>query len=222
MGVVIDHDDLDYRKRWESAGANGWNGAFYYSKEIVKYIIPRITTDRNWLTINTYGKCLDHSIVFIHNNLHPENYDWLKRYKDLVLVCGIPETMSKVKHLGTPIYLPLSVKKSDVVKYKVPLKTKEVAFAGRASKRNGTNLPMGCAQLYGLPRTRLLAEMARFKTILAVGRTAIEAKILGCKIGYYDPRFPDPSIWKILDSSQAAKILQKELDKIDGKNDGTK
>lgn len=67
-----------------------WNGAYYYSCEIVKNIIPRVETDRNWVTINAMGMCKDHSIVFIHNNTRPQLYDWLKDYKDLVLVCGIP------------------------------------------------------------------------------------------------------------------------------------
>ena len=50
----------------------------------------------------------------------------------------------------------------------------------------------------------------------AVGRSAIEAKCLGCRIKPYDKRFPDPRIWKVVDNKDAAKILQRELDKIDG------
>ena len=220
MGVVIDHDYSGYRQNWHNARANRWNGAFYYSKEIVKYIIPNVKTDRNWLTINTKGACLDHTIVFIHNNKHPENYGWLAGYKDLVLVCGVKSTMHKVAHLGKVIYLPLSVCVEDVEKYKRK-KTKEIAFAGRAEKANCTNLP-GCERLQGLPRTKLLPEMAKYKKIYAVGRTAIEAKILGCEVLPYDPRFPDPSIWQVLDCKEAAKILQKELDKIDGNNNSAK
>jgi hypothetical protein len=71
--------------------------------------------------------------------------------------------------------------------------------------------------LSGMPRALLLAEMAKYEKVYAVGRTAIEAKILGCEILPYDDRFPDPEIWQILDSSKAAEILQKKLDKIDKK-----
>ena len=216
--MIIDHNHPLYRARWRASGTNRYNGAFYYSKEIVKFIIPRVKTDRNWITINTRGVGLNHAIVFIHNNLHPEYYKWLKRYGDLVLVCGVPETCEKMKELGKTIYLPLSVDVESVAQYKRP-KTKETAFAGRASKRCGVK---DCDYLMGLKRQELLPAMAEYKNIYAVGRTAIEAKILGCNVLPYDPRFPDPDVWEVLDCAEAAKMLQKELDKIDGKDNGTK
>ena len=58
--------------------------------------------------------------------------------------------------------------------------------------------------------------MARYEEIYAVGRTAIEAKILGCKIKVYDERFPDPNFWKVIDCAESAKTLQQILNKIDG------
>lgn len=211
---IIDHDDLRYRARWADCNVNRFNGAFYYSKEIVKNIIPLVKTDRNWITVNTLGIGYDHSIVFIHNNKHPERYEWLTKYKDLVLVCGVPETCEKVKHLGKAIYLPLSVDVEYVKRFKAE-KTKDCAFAGRLIKKRGLELPINCDILGGLPRTKLLPAMAEYKTIYAVGRTAIEAKILGCEIGAYDPRFPDLSIWKVIDNKEAAKILQDKLNEID-------
>lgn len=214
MSLVIDHNNPSYRTRWNSANVNRFNGAFYYSKEIVKNIIPRVKTDRSWILVNTYGVAFDHSIVFIHNNKNPQNYKWLKGYKDLVLVCGVPETCDKVKHLGKAIYLPLSVDVEYVEQFKTK-KTKEVAFIGRPAKRNNIDFSEPVDYIEGLPRTKLLKEMAKYKRIYAVGRCAIEGKILGCKIETYDPRFPDPSIWKVVDNKEAAKILQKELNKID-------
>lgn len=187
------------------------NGALEYSKEIVKYFIPNIKTDRNWVTINLAGHCYDHSIVFIHNNLTPELYEWLKDFDDLILVCSQPETMEKVKEYGHPIYLPLSVDVKEVEKYKTA-KTKARAYAGRKDKyasRNARN----CDRLEDLPREELLARMAEYYSVYAVGRTAIEAKILGCRIAPYDPRYPDINRWQILDSMDAVKILQEELDK---------
>ena len=225
--MIIDHDNAAYRERWRESGRNKYNGAFYYSKEIVKYIIPNVNTDRNWITVNTKGEGADHSIVFIHNNLYIDNYEWLSEYKDLILVCGVKETKKKVKHLGKPIYLPLSVN-VDYVKQFVTEKTMDVCFAGRPAKRyiydqrrkiEEIEFPAGTVFLEGLDRESLLKQMAKYRKVYAVGRTAIEAKILGCEVLPYDPRYPDPSIWKVLDLKDAAKKLQKELDKIDG---GTK
>lgn len=212
--MIVNHDHRKYRATWEHISVNKWNGAFYYSKEICKNIIPRIETDRNWITINVPGEGLDHSIVFIHNNLHPEHYDWLAKYKDLILVCGIRETTSKVKHLGKAIVLPLSIDVEYVKQYRKE-KTKEVAFVGRPAKRNNITFPPEVDIIEGLPRTKLLPAMAEYKKVYAVGRTALEAKVLGCKILPYDPRFPRPERWKVLDNLEAAKILQEKINKID-------
>lgn len=192
------------------------NGAYLYSEEIVKYFIPKIKTDRNWVTIRKVPYCYDHSIVFIHNNLNPYFYDYLKNYKDLVLVCGVPETCEKVKHLGKTIYLPLSVCVKDVEKWKTK-KTKDTCYAGRKGKFASCNVDLSTPHVESLKHEEFLKEVAKYKKVYAVGRTAIEARILGCKILPYDPRFPNPEVWKIMDTSEAIKILQTELDNIDGK-----
>lgn len=213
--LIINHDNPKYRKKWKTLGPNKWNGAFYYSKEICKYMIPNVDTDRNWITINVPGEAADHSIVFIHNNLFPEHYDWLSDYKDLILVCGIRETAQKVRHLGKTIVLPLSIDVNYVKQFIVEEKTKEVAYVGRPNKRFGYEFPPGTEFLEGLPRTKLLPELAKFKKCYSVGRLAIEAKALNVKVLPYDPRFPRPSRWKVLDSLDAAKILQEKINKID-------
>lgn len=212
--MIIDHNHPEYRKKWINLGKNKYNGAFYYSKEIVKNIIPNVQTLRSWITVNIKGIGCDHAIVFIHNNLRPENYDWLAKYEDLILVCGVPDTVEKVKHLGHAIYLPLSIDVENVKCYGKP-KLKKAAFVGRKAKRKGIKLPKDVDIIEGLPRTKLLAEMAKYKEIYAVGRTAIEAKCLGCEIKPYDPRYPDHDLWKVLDNKDAAKILQNKLNKID-------
>ena len=213
--MIINHDNPKYRDKWKLQIENRWNGAFFYSKEICKYIIPEIKTDRNWVTVNVYGQAFDHSIIFIHNNLHPERYAWLKEFRDLILVCGVPETIDKVRHLGTPIYLPLSVDVPYVENYILPYHEEDIAFVGRQSKRREYNFPDNVDFLENMPRGELLTEMAKYKEVYAVGRTAIEAKILGCKILPYDPRYPDPERWQILDSRDAAIILQEELDEVE-------
>ena len=221
--MIYDHTHSWYFAKWKYSGNNRWNGAYYYSIEIVKNIIPNVKTDRSWVTVNIpyqnrvpqFDACAEsHSIVFIHNNLHPENYDWLSRYDDLVLVCGIPETMDKIKHLGTPIYLPLSVDVEYIKQFQRP-KTKEIAFCGRKAKSGGHDFLPGTDFIHGMQRDKLLSVMAEYKKVYAVGRTALEAKVLSCEILPYDERFPDVSRWEVLDNSDAVKILQKKLDEID-------
>ena len=213
MGRIIDHTQVSYANLRQISTEHAHNGAYYYSREIVRNIIPRIRTDRNWVTINRYGAGLDHAIVFIHNNLNPEKYEWLNRYNDLILVCGIPETCPKVEHLGKAIYLPLSVDVAEIEKYKCE-KTRGTAFFGRRSKANG--VPMGTDVIGGLERAAFLRLMAKYRRVYAVGRVAIEAKVLGCEVLPYDDRFPDPGRWEIMDNTEAAEILQKKLDLIDG------
>lgn len=213
---IINHNHQRYLRKLDRIQNNKFNGAYYYSKEICEIMIPLIKTDRNWITVNIPGAGMNHSIVFIHNNLHPEHYEHLARFKDLILVCGIEETVSKVAYLGAAIYLPLSIDVEDVKRYERP-KTKDVAFVGRKAKRklDGIELPEGIDYIEGLPREKLLPAMAQYRKVYAVGRTAIEAKTLGCEILPYDPRFPDPSRWEVIDTREAAAILQEKLNAID-------
>lgn len=203
--MIISHESESYHR---PRNTSKWNGAYYYSKEIVENIIPLVKTDYNWVTINV-EEAADHSIVFVHNNLHPEHYDFLKQYNDIIMVVGVPETAPKVAHLGKTIYLPLSVDVDDVAQYRCE-KTKDVCFVGRPVKFDGTKA-MG-DYIGGVPREQLLSRLAHYKQAYAVGRCAIEALVLGCEILPYDPRFPDPSVWKVLDNKDAAAILQHELD----------
>ena len=217
MTKIIGTDHPVYKSKWKNLKQERFNGAYYYAKEIERNIIPKIDTDRNWVLLNVRPFAFNHSIIFIHNNMYPFIYDWLGStgFRDLVLVCGVPETCEKVKHIGRTIYLPLSVDVKEVEQYKTR-KTRGAAFVGRQPKRNGITFPSDTDFIEGLPRQELLQEMAKYKTVYAVGRTAIEAKILGCNIEPYDPRFPDPSIWKVVDNSEAAAMLQERLNEIDG------
>lgn len=212
-GTVYGVDSREYRLRRANMGSDMHNGAYYYAVEIERRIIPNVQTDRAWVTLNNVG-CEDGAIVFVHNNLHPENYDWLSDYDDLVLVCGIPETVEKVSHLGTAIYLPLSIDVEEVMSYAMPKTRRKACRFGRPGKveKASRNADRVC----GLPRGKALNLVAQYESCYAVGRCAIEARALGCKILPYDPRFPDPSIWKVIDNLEAAEILQRELDRIDG------
>lgn len=214
--LIIDHNWPEYKVRRQNMAGGRFNGAYYYSREIVRNIIPRIKTTRNWLTVNNYGPCPNHVIIFIHNNKTLGNYEWIREQniQDAVLVCGVPETCAKVAHLGKAIYLPLSID-TEAVSAHQKTKTKQVAYIGRLAKIEGTDLPKNIECIAGLPREALLDEMAKYRKVYAVGRCAIEAKALGCEVLPFDPRYPDPNIWQVIDNQEAANILQQELDKID-------
>lgn len=205
---VFSHESPEYVTPKEE------NGALLYSKEIVKYFIPNIKTTRNWVTIRQVPFAYDHAIVFIHNNLNPSFYDYLANYHDLILVCGVPSTCEKVKHLGRTIYLPLSVPVKEILKHKRH-KTESVCYAGRRNKFASCNVALSIPHVSSLSHDDFLDEIAKYRSVYAVGRTAIEAKILGAKILPYDPRFPDPSVWKIVDTFDAIKMLQDELNYLD-------
>lgn len=218
--MIIDHTHPLYVKKRNSMSEDGkHNGAYYYSKEIVKNIIPNVKTDRNWITIRLPEMTVhpDHSIIFIHNNRNPNYYSYLKNYKDCILVCGMPHTAENLRFFGRTIYLPLSVDVKQVEKYKVKKKTKEIAYAGRKMKLSYYNnrVPSGVDILSGMSQSKLLQEMAKYKKIYASGRTAIQAKILGCEVLPHETNYPDTSIWKVLDNRDAAKMLQKMIDEID-------
>lgn len=220
--MIIDHKQPEYKKARKRIGSNKYNGAYYYSREIVKNIIPNVKTDRNWITIKVGEKGVSHSICFVHNNLTFENtYEYMRKFDDVIYVVGLPDMLERAQKFGKAIYLPLSVDVEYVKQFETE-KTKQTAFVGRPDirprikKEYGVELPENIDFIEGLPRDRLLKKMAQYKEVYAIGRTAIEAKILGCKVLSYHPRVPDPDIWEIIDNKDAAKMLQEELNKIDG------
>lgn len=219
--MIIDHTNPIYAKKRNSMSKDGkYNGAYYYSKEIVKNIIPNVKTDRNWITIRlpemTHHP--DHSIIFIHNNRNPNYYSYLRDYKDCILVCGLLNTAENLRFFGKAIYLPLSIDVKSVEKYRVKNKTKEIAYAGRRLKLMYQNnrVPVTVDVLSGMPQSQLLREMAKYKTVYASGRTAMQAKVLGCKVLPHETNFPDSRVWKVIDNLEAAKMLQSMVDRIDG------
>lgn len=225
MDKIIDTTNPDYKdycKIFHHNGDGAYNGAYYYSKEIVENIIPLVETDRPWDTLGLRcAKSMDHAIVFLHHNLDWDRvYGWLSRYDDLVYVCSTEATYewASQQRNGHAILLPLSVDVGYVKQFRTK-KTKDACYAGNRwsfkEKDLAKYLDQHVEVLPNMPRDELLAVMAKYKDCYAVGRTAIEAKILKCKIKVCDSRFPDPDYWKVLDNKKAAKMLQKELDRID-------
>lgn len=205
--MIISHLDKDYKPPCE-------NGANIYSQLITKYFIPNINTDYNWVMINV-GKAADHSIVFIHSNLNTaKKYDYLKNYKDLILVCSQKSTCRAVENLGKTIYLPLSIDVDYVKSFDKHVKYQQACYAGRANKNGTDDLKRKHVDfLSDISHEELLTRMAFYKYVYAVGLTALEAKVLGCNVLPYDSRFPDPSVWVVRDIKDMIPTLQALLDK---------
>lgn len=209
--MIFSHESPEYRDNVRNKN----HGAFYYSEEIVKYFIPTIKTNRNWVTVGYDGKCFDHSIVFAHSNLYPHVYGYLEQFNDLILVCSWYQQMEAVKQWGKPVFLPMSVDVEYVKQFRRE-KDRDICFAGRMEKcTDALRYTPGLDFISECSREKLLTEMARYRRVYAIDRVAIEAKILGCEVLPYDKRFPDPDFWRVIDSREAAVMLQDILDKVD-------
>ena len=226
MAKIIDTTDPNYKaycKNFHQGGSGAHNGAYYYSLEIVKNIIPNVKTKRPWDTLGMkFLRSCDHAIVFLHNNKNPEKtYDWLLQYKDLVYICSTDKTMewAQKQKNGHSIFLPLSVDVEYIKQFKTK-KTKEACYAGNRWKFKERDLkryiPEGVDfPPKNLPREELLKLIAPYKVCYAIGRSAIEAAVLGCEVKNCDHRYDDIQ-WEVFDNLDAAKMLQRQLDHLDG------
>lgn len=222
MPEIIDHTHPESVRLQNSIGKHKWNGAYYYSVEVVQHFIPNIVTDRNWITIRAGEVCLDHSIVFVHDIWRfEEKYGYTFPYEDIVYVVSMPDMLERVGRHGKVVYLPLSVDVQYVERFKRE-KDRKLGFFGRTEWRENWlqgafEFPKGTDFVGMVPREELLWTMARYEQAYAVCRTAIEAKILGCEVLPFHQRFPDVSQWEVIDSRDAARMLQSKLDEIDGR-----
>ena len=216
--MIFDYHDPGIKAMWEASGDQRWSGAYYYDEEIIKYFIPTVKTDRHWILYNNPGCGWPHSIVFIHNNLYVWAYQWLKDLPDILLICGVPATLEWASEIADCAYLPISVDTQYVEQFKVDKKTKDTCYFGRKSKLEALGIDVGDVDfICGIPREEALPLLAQYENCYCVGRSAIEAKILGVNVLPYDPRYPDVDLWQIYDSRDAAKELQDILDEFEGR-----
>ena len=226
--MILDHTHPEYMKRRRETGNGKYNGCYYYSKEIVENIIPRVETKRDW---NTVGRNMegmhDGMIVFLHDNSTPWNYGWLKLYKDLILVCSSKYTKLSVAYSGRTILLPMSIDTEYVKKFRVAKKTKDTCFVGNVWVKNSMTDPNSVSRVPGkvdffssLPREKLLRKLAQYRRAYAIDRCAQEALVLGCELLPMETRYScDPVEGGVLDNRDAASLLQRKLDEIDRRND---
>lgn len=195
------------------------NGAYFYSKELYERVVPFIKTKRPWCLINVKNQCEDNAIVFIHNNKSPERYYWLEPYKNLILICSQIKTLNAMIEMFPQfhvVYLPLSIDVDYVKQFKVKRKSKNTAYFGRLEK-----IPEEIAEddtidkIYGLDREELLKTLAKYKNVYAIGRCAIEAKVLGCKVKSHEGEYVNTS-FDVIDNKEVIPELQRLINEIDG------
>lgn len=214
MTTIISH----LTPEWTKLKIPHQNGAYWYSKELLERIVPKIKTDRNWVLINAEHSCVDHSVVFIHNNAHPERYEWLAPYKDLILVCSTIKTLETMIEMFPQfhcIFLPLSIDVEYVKKFKAKRKTKKVCYYGRLEKcprklmRDNEVVKLGDGD-----RDELLKELSKFKTVYAIGRCALEGLALGCKVIPHKGEYENTT-FILRDNLDVIPELQRLLNEID-------
>lgn len=222
MTRIIDTSDpnyIAYCKIFHPKGSGVYNGAYYYSKEIVKNIIPNVNTNRPWDTLGMrFLRSADHAVVFLHHNLdHDRVYRWLQRYKDIVYVCSSHVTLEWAKQQpnGHAICLPLSIDTEYVSQFKTE-KSKEACYAGNLWAFKESDIKKYVPKDVdfppkNLPREELLRFIAPYKACYAVGRTAMEAELLGCEIRNCDSRY-EGWTWHPRDNWEAAQELDAMLE----------
>lgn len=206
-------------QEWKDTHVGMANGAYHYSKELLENVVPHIKTNRDWVLINVDNQCSDGAIVFIHNNKNPESYSYLGQYKGLILVCSQIKTLKTMVEMFPKfhcIYLPLSIDTTYVKQFKAKRKSRKVAYFGRESKcpvniENDKNI----VKIYGKNRDELLKEVGKFKKVYAIGRCAIEAKCLGCKVLPHEGEY-DGVEFKVIDNKDVIPELQRLINEIDG------
>lgn len=215
--MIIDHNHPEYVKLRKKTGKGKYNGCYYYSKEIVDNIIPRVKTTRDW---NTVGRELegmhDGMIVFLHDNATPWHYDWLKNYDNLVLVCSSQYTADSVKYWGHIVKLPMSIDTEYVKQFRTK-KTKDTCFVGNSWVRaNSNRIPDNVDFFSSMPREELLKAVAPYRKAYAIDRCAQECKVLGCELLSLETRYHCDDVGKVLDNRDAAEMLQQILNVREG------
>ena len=86
------------------------NESVYLSTQI----IPKIKTDRSWVTINLSPLCEDKAIVFVNSS----NIAYLKNYKDLILIYKDDTRTKELEQYGKVIILDIfnsNIAKEDII-----------------------------------------------------------------------------------------------------------
>jgi len=216
---TLDTKDPIYA-RWMNRGLEGsHNGAYYYAKEIEDLILPHIKA--NVFVVTTGGtvqpkKVPDGCVFVCHHNVMPVEVYKPFLNRGILWVCSKPSTVEKFKAAGEKtVYIPLSIDVKYVEKFKTE-KTRDIAFVGNFwnfKEKYLESLPLNVHHVGGLPRERLLQEMAKYKRVIAEGRCNMEAQVLGCKVELpdYKKSTIDVIPREVLDSRDAIPFWREVL-----------
>lgn len=218
--IIQDHTTKEYLIAQSKLSAGKFNGAYFYSKEIVESFIPNINTTYNWQTIN-HQTAPEHCIVFVHSNNALERYDYLLKYNDVILVCSTHNSLNQLKRKGHKkvIYVPLSIDTDYLDNFKNDNeKNGTIATGNQWAFTNETKkffIKNNIKHYHDIPREQLLTLMSNAETIYAIGRTAMEAIYLGANVIQPDKEYPVEKYTTYYKQEDAIRILQQEIDKYD-------
>lgn len=211
-------NETEYKKWRNSLKSGQFNGAYFYAKEIEDIILPKLEGDFfiNTVAVQLYEpkQIPDGAIVVAHDNYHT-----VERYspyfgKNITWICSKYDAYFKLMGRGErAVLVPMSVDTEYVRKVAgKPRKTLDTGFFGNAwdfKESEMTKLyTQGVELISNLTREEALKRMAKFKTMYAEGRCAIEATVLGCDVKLIEyPDFPAEPV-QVLDSRDVIDLWQ--------------
>lgn len=222
MGTIFSGvNDPNYRRLYNALdGSSKYNGCYYYSRTLEKYLVPQVNTDRPWhLTGMKSCGGVDRMILIVHSNKEPnKEYRWLNKYRDTVCICGTRKTAEAVSMFSHSIYLPPCVCIEEVRGFgKGIKKDQDTCFAGNPWPMYRDEIdkyvPAWVHRFGPMPREEFLPIIAHYKNVYAIGVTAAEARALGCNILKRTDKY-DPEDFPLIDCKDAARCIEVALDLI--------
>lgn len=211
--------DPNYQRLYDALGPSArYNGLWYYSQTLEKYLVPRVKTDRPWNLIGL-KPCggVDNMIVIVHNNIEPgKEYNWLRKFRNTVCISNIRRAAEEVSQYSYSIYMPPCIDIKEVRSFgKGIKKDQDTCFAGNPWPKYRTEIdkyvPAWVHRFGPMPREEFLPILAHYKNAYAIGVTAAEARALGCNILKRSDEF-DPEDFPLIDCKDAAKCIEHALD----------
>lgn len=190
--IILGTQSPKYKRWWLRQGDGRFNGAYWYAKEIEDIILPEIKSNA---FINTVAVAihLPYQIPIGAFVVAHDNHQTIQRYrklfnKGITWICSLDTTQMVLEQAGEKTaFIPLSVDSEYVSQFETTEKTEGTAFFGNSwgfKQKYLNELKKGgeVAILSKAPRHDLLAKVAKYENVIAEGRCAIEAQMLGCNV----------------------------------------